>query len=227
MTMLIIACIVFVGGHILLSGTPMRGMIVKVIGETAFLGLFSVIALASIVWMSWAYADTDYVELWHAGHALKGIAWLVMVPAVIFVVCGNATPNPSSVGSEKVLGRDDAARGIFSVTRHPLMWGIALWAGAHLLANGDLASLIFFVSLLVLVFAGVASQEAKKKAKMGEAWDRFTAATSFVPFVAIVERRRSLDWKGIGWWRLGLSAVVYAAFVLLHPWVIGVSPIPS
>jgi uncharacterized membrane protein len=96
MTMLIIACVIFVGGHILLSGTPLRGVIVGVIGETAFLGLFSVIALASIVFMAWAYADTDYVELWYAGHALKGIAWLIMVPAVIWssVAMPRQTPRP-------------------------------------------------------------------------------------------------------------------------------------
>ena len=205
----------------------MCGIIVKVNGEIAFLGLFSVIALASIVWMAWACADTDYVELWYAGHALKGIAWLVVTPVVILVVCGKTTPNPSSVGSEKVLERDDSERGVFSVTRHPLMWGIALWAAAHLLANSDLASLTFFAGLLVLVFAGVASQEAKKKAKMGEAWDHFAAATSFVPSVAIVEWHRTLDWKGIGWWRLGLSALIYAALVLLHTLAIGVSPLPA
>jgi uncharacterized membrane protein len=227
MTMLILAAIVFVGSHILLSGTPLRGVLVKIVGETGFLALFSLIALAALVWMAWAYSDADYVGLWQAGHALKGIAWLVMVPAVILVVCGNATPNPSSVGSEKVLERENAAGGIFSVTRHPLMWGIAFWAGAHLLANGDLASVIFFLAILVLVFAGVASQEAKKRAKMGEAWDRFAADTSFLPFVAIAQGRRKLDWKGIGWWRIGLSLVVYAVLVLLHPAVIGVSPMPS
>ncbi len=50
-----------------------------------------------------------------------------------------------------MLERENAAQGIFSVTRHPLTWGIALWASAHLLANGDLVSLIFFANLLVLL----------------------------------------------------------------------------
>ncbi|MBN33412.1 MAG: hypothetical protein CMM46_01300 [Rhodospirillaceae bacterium] len=72
-----------------------------------------------------------------------------MLALVFFVVCGNATPNPSSVGSEKALERENAAGGIFSITRHPLLWGIALWALAHLIANGDVASLLFFASIVV------------------------------------------------------------------------------
>ena len=150
-----------------------------------------------------------------------------MLALVFFVVCGNATPNPSSVGSEKVLERENAAGGIFSITRHLLLCGIALWALAHLIANGDVASLLFFASMLLLMLAGAASQEAKKRAMLGEAWDRFANQTSFFPFVAIVQGRRTLDWKGIGWWRLALSLVVYGALVALHAWVIGISPIPQ
>ncbi|MBT5433831.1 MAG: NnrU family protein [Alphaproteobacteria bacterium] len=227
MTTLILACIAFVASHIVLSGTALRGMIAGRISEPGFLAVFSLVALASITWMVIAFNSAGYVEVWNAGRALKGIAWIVMLPAVLFVVCGNVTPNPSSVGSEKLLQKDDIARGIFTVTRHPLMWGIALWAIAHVMANGDLAGLIFFGTMLVLTLAGVASQEQKKRARAGDAWDRFAAKTSFLPFLAIIERRTSLDLKGIGWWRATVSAVVYAALVLLHPWVIGVSPIPQ
>ncbi|MBC6440717.1 MAG: NnrU family protein [Rhodospirillales bacterium] len=226
MTHLILACVAFVGLHVVLSGTSLRDKVAGRLGEPAFLGLFSAIALVTIVWASIAYGNADHVEIWLAGPALKGIAWLIMVPAVLFVVCGNVTPNPSAVGSEKLLERDDIAKGIFTITRHPLMWGIALWAFAHLLANGDVASLILFGSMLVLVLVGVPSQERKKRRKTGGQWDRFAQATSSVPFAAILQGRTRLDGGGIGFWRVALSAAVYAVFVLLHPWIIGVAPIP-
>jgi len=70
MTMLVLAAIVFVGSHILLSGTPLRGVVVRVVGETGFLAVFSLIAIASLVWTAWSYSDADYVGVWQAGHAL-------------------------------------------------------------------------------------------------------------------------------------------------------------
>ncbi|MGH7463153.1 MAG: NnrU family protein, partial [Longimicrobiales bacterium] len=30
------------------------------------------------------------------------------------------------------------------LTAHPMLWGVTLWAGLHLLANGDTASLLLF-----------------------------------------------------------------------------------
>ena len=223
---LLAAAAVFVGSHIVLSGTGLRSVIVGAIGERPFLGLFSLVSIAAIVWVAAAYNDAPFVHLWEAGHLLKGLAWLVMLPAVWLLVCGLSTPNPTAIGAERLIEKGDAARGIFTATRHPVMWSFALWALAHVLSNGDLASLILFGGLALLVFAGLASQELKKQTKLGEAWTRFTAKTSFLPFAAILAGRTRLDHAGIGWMRLGATVAVYAALVLLHPWAIGVSPVP-
>ena len=221
------ACAAFVGSHLLLAGTGLRGALIARLGQGGYLGLFVVVSAATLAWTIWAYGEAPYVELWDSGHVLKRLAWLVMAPAVLLVVGGNSTPNPSAVRQEGVLAKGDGPRGIFTITRHPLIMGIALWAVAHLLANGDAASLLLFGSLLLLALAGLRSQETRKRATIGEPWRRFEARTSFFPFVALLTGREKLDLAGIGWLRLGASAALYAVLVALHRWIAGVSPIPA
>jgi len=70
-----------------------------------------------------------------------------------------------------------------------LYGGVALWSFTHPIFNGDLASVIFFGSFLVLAIGGPFSIDRKRKKAFGDAWNRFAALTSNVPFMAIVEGR--------------------------------------
>ncbi|MSO65047.1 MAG: hypothetical protein EXQ85_04485 [Alphaproteobacteria bacterium] len=122
---------------------------------------------------------------------------------------------------------DKGGRGIISITRHPVMWGIATWAAAHLLANGSVAGIIFFCTLLGLSLFGPLLTEARKQALMPEAGAKFVATTSYVPFVAMAGGRARLSLAAIGWWRVALAIVVYAVLLYLHPRVIGVGVLPG
>jgi uncharacterized membrane protein len=221
---LVAASAALILSHVALSGTRLRGTLVGVLGERPFRGLFSLLSLAVLWWVVAAYNAAPYVGLWTAGHALKGLTWLIMAPAVWLAVCGLSSRNPA--GRSAPPERDPTPHGILTVTRHPLMWGIALWAVAHMIANGDVASLVMFGGFLVLALAGLASQERKQRARHGTAWERFAAKTSLVPFAAALQGRTRIDRGGLGWHRILASAAVYAALVALHPYVIGVSPIP-
>jgi uncharacterized membrane protein len=95
------------------------------------------------------------------------------------------------------------------------------------MVNGDLASLILFGSLLILAVFGPASIDAKRRRKMGDAWDGFAAQTSAVPFAAIAAGRQSLKLGEIGWWRLGVAVIVWGALVFAHPLLFGVNPLPG
>jgi uncharacterized membrane protein len=53
----------------------------------------------------------------------------------------------------------------------------------------------------------------------------FEARTSMVPFAAIARGHNRLVWSEIGWWRLAIAALLYAALIGLHPLVIGASPV--
>jgi uncharacterized membrane protein len=227
MIWLIVAAVVFVGSHVLLAGTPLRGKLAIALTESGYLGLFSVIAAVAIVWLVWAYAQASYEELWVSGPWLKTLTWIVMIPAVLFFVLGFATPNPTAVQAERLFADADVVRGVLRITRHPVMWGLGLWGIAHIMANGDLASVIFFGSLVLLALGGAANQQSRKRLLLGQSWDRFAAATSYWPFGAIVAGRNKLVWSEIGLWRLLLAIVAYIALVAFHPLVIGISPMPQ
>jgi uncharacterized membrane protein len=57
------------------------------------------------------------------------------------------------------------------------MWAIALWAAAHILARGDLASSIFFGGFLAVALLGTVLIDARKRAAFGADWRRFAAVT--------------------------------------------------
>jgi uncharacterized membrane protein len=113
--------------------------------------------------------------------------------------------------------------GIFTVTRHPVMWAFGLWALLHVLANGDLAGLVFFGAFAVLALPGTLAIDAKKRRAWPEgSWQAFSASTSNLPFLAIAQGRTPFDWKGIGWKPLLIAAALYVAIVFwFHPKVIG------
>ena len=108
-----------------------------------------------------------------------------------------------------------------------VMLGVAIWAFAHLVVNGDLASLILFASLLVLALAGPLSIDAKRSKRFGEKWDRFAAVTSNVPFAAIAQGRNSLELSELGWWRIAVALVLFGAVLMFHASVFGVSALPA
>ncbi len=224
MLSLMAAAAFFVGIHIFVSGTPLRGTIVAGIGEKAFQVLFSLISLLGLIWMSWAYAATESAELWEQVAGLRPVTHLLTLLAFLFVAIGVATPSPTAVGGEAALREDEPARGILRITRHPFLWGVAIWAVAHVLVARDLASLIFFGALLLLAIVGPFSIDAKRERRLGEAWTRFADSTSSVPFFAISQGRNTLEVAEIGWWRVAIALVLYAVFLTAHGWLFGVSP---
>ncbi len=226
MASLVVAAALFLGLHVLVSGTPLRAVIVGRIGEGPYKGLFALASLVALVWMALSYGGADYVELWDAGMGAKHLALAVMPFAFILAVGAFTTRNPTVTGMEGALRAGDAARGILKVTRHPFLWSVVLWALVHLLANGDLASLLLFGTMLVLALLGPPLIDAKRARSHGEDWGRYLAVTSNLPFAAIVGGRARLGLAEIGWWRIGLGLALYAAFLLAHVFIFGVTPLP-
>ena len=96
-----------------------------------------------------------------------------------------------------------------------------------MLANGDLASVIFFGSFLAVAFLGTFSIDAKRKRKLGSVWDSFAAKTSNVPFAAVAGGRSSLHLSESLGWRFWLAAAVFAAILFAHTTLFHASPFPS
>ncbi|HEX5794980.1 MAG TPA: NnrU family protein [Geminicoccaceae bacterium] len=211
--------------HFGISSTRLRPWLVARLGERAYLGVYSLIALAAIVWLIAAYAGAPYVELWPRTGWLAWLPLIVMPVALVLAVGGLSAPSPTAVGAEGTLGQADPVRGIFRITRHPVMWAVGLWALAHLVASGDLAGLVLFATLGGLALAGTVLIDRKLAARRSADWPRLAAASSNLPFAAIRAGRQHLVLSEIGWWRIALALALYVVLLALHPWLFGASPL--
>lgn len=221
------ATVAFVGGHFLLSSAPVRNGLVRRVGEKTFPVYYSLVITALFVWLLFAYRDAPLEILWDNNAVLAWIPAVVMPVALFFAVCGLTTPNPTMAGSDALTAGRDPTSGIMRITRHPFLNGVALWALAHLLANGDTANLILFGGLLILCAGGMWHIDRKMEAQHAAAWGPVLLTTSAVPFLALMQKRTNFDWAGIGWWRPAVTVVLYLALIWAHPTVLGAAAWPG
>ncbi len=130
---LILGLIVFLGVHTLPTQRKLRAQVIASMGEAGYkIGymLASFAGLALIIWGFGVYRATGWIDVWNPPTFLKHIAIALMLPAVILVV------------ASYLRGR------IYTTLKHPMLAGIKLWAASHLLANGDLGSILLFGSFL-------------------------------------------------------------------------------
>ncbi len=142
MTLLIVAALVWLLIHIGLSGTGLRDRVVARIGEAPFRGLFSLLTIAALALLIWAWSAMWATALWYAPQSLRWMLAAVMLVAFALFVASVSQPNPTSVGGEAAMARPP--RGIHRVTRHPMLWSFALWAAVHIVGSGDTGAIVFF-----------------------------------------------------------------------------------
>jgi uncharacterized membrane protein len=215
----------FVASHLIFASEPTRGILARGLGEGIFRAMYSVLAAILLGWMILAWHDAPVVELWPKATGTRHLTWTVMLLASILFVGGYSQRNPTAIGLDRIPGGADPAPGILKITRHPILWAWGLWATVHLLANGDVRSVIFFGSFAVLAFAGTVLLDRKKRLQMGEEkWRALADATSNIPFVALVQRRNRLgfSWDGVA--RLLGGVALYVVLMVAHQPVIGVRP---
>ena len=181
--MLALASVVFVGTHFLMSH-PLRAAMVGKLGERGFAGVYSLVSLLTFGWMIWAYPSASAEApgpLWDAGQ----VGWiaatvLMLLGSVLFM--GSLRRNPAFPRPGKPIQRIDDPNGVYAITRHPMMWGFALWAGVHAIVNPTPANLVVDVAIAFLALVGAALQDGKKEQQLGDLWRGWKAKTSFVPY---------------------------------------------
>jgi uncharacterized membrane protein len=225
MLSLLLGAIFFAGIHLGVAGTAWRDRAVAALGEGVYRVAFSIASLIGIIWLVMAYKYAPDVITWGIPEWWKPIAILLMLPAFLLAVIGLVTPNPTVVGEEGRVTRPP--EGIVRVTRHPFLIGVGLWAVVHLIANGDVASFIFFGALAITAFAGTVSIDAKRRRALGPAWQSFAVQTSIIPFAAIAAGRTRFNASEIGTWRWIAAIIAYALFLGGHSHIFGVSPFPG
>ena len=201
MGQLIAACLAFVGTHFLLSH-PLRAPLVSRIGARGFLGVYSLVAFATLGWMAAAYrAAPATTPWWPVGDGLWAIVSAVMLVASVLLM-GSLIGNPALPDPTGAAKPVPAARGVFAVTRHPMMWAFALWGLCHVAVYPIAANAVLAGSIIILALVGAALQDRKKEALEPDRWRAWEAQTSFWPFAAVAAGRTRLrgfrphDWAG-------------------------------
>ncbi len=225
LTELFLATLAFVGGHFAISSTPLRPALAKRLGERGYVALFSILMALAMAWMIASYARAPLVVLWPQLPWARHLPLTVMPLALILVVGGLRPDNPTMVGASSQHLRGDRL-GIFAITRHPFLWGAALWAAVHLPPNGDVGSVMLMGGLLILALAGTVAIDAKTRRDHPEDWQHLKALTSNLPFAAMITKRARFTARAPEWVTLLGGFAAYALLLWLHPWLFGVSPLP-
>ena len=186
--MVLIAASAFVGTHFLLSH-PLRAPLVSRLGEKGFLGLYSLVAAITLIWMIVAYRAAPVTPmLWPVGDLPWALATLIMLIASILLL-GSLVGNPAMPNPDGAMAVPAEAKGVFAITRHPMLWAFALWGLAHIMVYPVAANIIVSVAIILLSLVGAALQDRKKEALTPEAWRQWESRTSYWPFAAILAGR--------------------------------------
>jgi uncharacterized membrane protein len=209
----------------MLPATPLRAQLVSLTGEQVYAAIFSIASAAAIWWMAHEFnAAPSGERLWAMPAAWQWAKASLLFLAFVLVIAGLSTPNPYAPGG-KVPDGAFAASGIFGITRHPVMWGIAIWAIAHMISQPNARGFIFFGGFAATALFGSWVQQRRKRVAL-PGWEAFEARTSYWPFFGIIEGRASLDFSSIGWGRIAVAAVIWALELHFHSWLFGAAPLP-
>ena len=130
---MILGLMLFFAAHVFTTKREARAQAIARLGEGTYKIVYAAVSLAGLALIIWGFAHyraAGMIPVWEPPVAFKHIAVALMLPAVILVV------------ASYLRGR------IYATLKHPMLAGIKLWAAAHLLANGDLGSIILFGSFL-------------------------------------------------------------------------------
>ncbi|HEY1533834.1 MAG TPA: NnrU family protein [Polyangiaceae bacterium] len=220
---LALASFMWFGIHAFVAGSELRWFVVQRLGQRFFAGIFSILSLASLWFLIASYRKASFYPLWFAPPPIHWLPLLVMPLALTLLVGAFSVPNPTAVGAEQVLQRTDAARGVLRITRHPFLWSVALWSGAHLLVTGHVAAILFFGSFLATALRGTSSIDGKRRRTNRAEFARYAEVTSNLPFAAIVAGRNRLAWGEL-WVPVVIAGLLLAVLIHLHQRLFGFSP---
>lgn len=214
---LIAANVGFVGTHFAMSH-PLRAPLVKALGAGGFQIAYTVVSFATLAWVYFAFKAALPADLAGSGEIGWVIATALTLPAMILLagsLIGNpALPTPMAEAQARA-----EPRGVFTVTRHPMMWGIGLWAASHIILFWSTRTLITALAMGILALVGAKLQDAKKEQLMGAAWAQWESKTSYWPrwgkllsVGAVPLVVGTALWLGGSWlhlWQAGIPAGVF------------------
>jgi uncharacterized membrane protein len=195
---LALAALVLPLSHFLIATSPLRGQLVNRFGEERYLAFYSASSLVALTWLIVAYLRAPALVLWAMPSWAAALLLPVALVGSVLIAAGLSTPNPVIVRQGHLFEQADIVRGILRVSRNPFFWGAGLLALAQVIVLGDVAAILAFGSIAFLGIIGSFVLDAKKARQHGRSWRAYAAATSNVPFLAIIGGRQHLSLGEIG-----------------------------
>jgi len=217
--------VLWVGTHLGISSTRLRSRLISLVGAEPYRGVYSLVAFATLgpLIYEFAYHKHSGPLLWYlrATPEARGVTWLLMFLAFIFLAASLINPAPSSIGAAS----QNTPRGLQKLTRHPGLVAFSLFGIGHLLMNGWAGDVIFFGAFPVLGIAGGLTQDQRKLRELGDSYRQFMDATSFFPFLALLSGRQKWQPGDMPWIVIVVGIVVAAVTVAVHPYIFGGNPL--
>ena len=226
MARFVVVYAIFLIAHIIPAMPALRRSLQARLGEGGFVAAYSVLSLLLFAWLIREALNAPFIPLWFAGPWSFWFAIALVPLALVLLGTGALAPNPLSI-TFVTRTYDPAVPGAVALTRHPILWGLALWGIAHVPANGHLVGLMMFGGLALFALIGMTVVEGRRREALGEdAWQALAGPTSLLPFLAIL-----LGWAR--WPRDPASLVGGAVGLLLavlllaggHLWLFGRDPL--
>ncbi len=209
---LIAANTAFVGTHFAMSH-PLRAPLVKALGAGGFQIAYSLVSFATLAWVYFAFKAAPPTDLPRSGDIGWTIATVVTLPAMI-LLAGSLIGNPALPTPMAEKQARAEPKGVFKVTRHPMMWGIGLWALSHIVLWWSTRTLVTALAMGILALVGAHLQDRKKQALMGDAWIAWEGKTSYWP--------RWSKFLSVGAVPLGGGAALWLVATWLHFYAAGI-----
>ncbi|MBD2843097.1 NnrU family protein [Erythrobacter rubeus] len=202
---LIAANAAFVGTHFVMSH-PLRAPMVKAFGEMGFQIVYSLVVIAALAWIYFAFKAAPPADLPGSGNVGWIIATVLALVAMV-LFAGSLLGNPAMVTPQAEEQARAEPKGAFRVTRHPMMWGFALWALSHIVIHYSLRTTITAFAMGLLALVGARLQDHKKERLMGDPWIEWKSKTTFWP------RWGLLFTAGAFPWAVGLILFVFLSWL--------------
>lgn len=204
-----LAVAAFFGVHLIPVVPGLRAALIKRLTRSGYRGLFSVLSIAAFGWLIVAHRG-PYAELWSLGSWARLVPLAALPLAICLLILVYAAP-------------DEAKK----IVRHPMLTAVLLWALAHILPNGDAASLILFGSAALYALLDMPLNDARVRREEPAVWSERARTTSLLPFVALAQGRAgTLDRRKLLSRGVLPAVVVYLVILFAHEFVFGFSALP-
>ena len=181
MNLLILGIIIFFSIH-LVPISPLKKILINRLGENKYKGLYSLIALVGLLIIIYGFGHADFHPVWDPLPYSREITLALMPISMVLLAAANVQTN------------------IKKFIKHPMLIGIFIWSFVHLIANGDLRSIILFASFGVYALIDIIFS---KKVLMAKNTTNYTLTKDIIVFI--------------------IGLLIYAIIVHFHQYIAGVA----